>query len=89
MPDSAFASSVTVKESSPPSVPLAFAAVAVCVSLRSKSLNAMVPVSLRVGILPPKSSVVAPETSVPFASMLGPSLRPVTVTVTRSVTVPP
>ena len=47
----------------------------------------MVPVSVNVGML--ASSVIAPMTSVPARVMVGPSLLPLTVIVTVSVTLPP
>ena len=70
----------------PPSVlPPAAATLVVCTSIRSTSLKAIVPLSLSVGRLRPRS----PPRSRRRALMVGASLVPVMVTVTSWSTVPP
>ncbi len=63
-----------------PSEPPVFTAVAVWTSVRSTSLNVIVPVSDRVGLV--ASSVTAPAASVKAVVIVGPSFVPVIVTVT-------
>ena len=72
--------------SAPPNVlPATAATLALCTSIRSTSLKAIVPLSLRFGVA--LSSVTAPIASVKPAVIVGASLVPVMVIVTTCVSV--
>ena len=88
MPPSDPASSETAANFNvPPSDPLSFDADTEWTSIRSMSLKAMTPVSLKVGFV--TSSLISPIELVRPALITGPSFAPVTVTVTNWSTVAP
>ena len=73
----------------PPNVPPTLATAVVWPSLRSTSLKAITPLLFNEAIVTLVSSVMSPMASVSATLMVGPSLVPVTVTVTTWLTEPP